>query len=146
MLHTKPRDIFNYFQRTAYSDLIIFSYYTLQTKNFIRVYEKLKIAHVGSLFYEECKPKVVVWPPHKKGKGAKKQSSRVGLFLRFTNGMTTGYNWTDLSRQIRVNGFINQILTISCSVRFSSYGLAKVNGLRIRNGSIKCHEIQRLWS
>ena len=44
LLHTKPHNIFNYFQQTAYSELIMFWYYTLQTKNFTRVIEKLKIA------------------------------------------------------------------------------------------------------
>ena len=54
LLHTKPHNIFNYFQRTAYSELIMFWYYTLQTKNFTRVIEKLKIVHMGYLFDEEC--------------------------------------------------------------------------------------------
>ena len=54
MLHAKPHNnIFNYFQRTPYSELIMFWYYTLQTKNFTRAIEKLKMAHLGYLFSEE---------------------------------------------------------------------------------------------
>ena len=34
--------------------VIMFSYYTLQTKNLTRAIEKLKIARVGYLFGEEC--------------------------------------------------------------------------------------------
>ncbi|XP_076481598.1 uncharacterized protein LOC143303751 isoform X1 [Bombus vancouverensis nearcticus] len=94
------------------------------TKNFTRVIEKLKIAHMGHLFDEECKQKIVAWPPHTKDKGTKKQSSRVGLFLRFmilpADGMTAGYDGADLSRQIRVSRFTDQIPTVSCSVRSSS--------------------------
>ena len=54
LLHTKPRNIFNYFQWNAYSELIKFWYYTLLTTNFICVIEKLKITHLGYLFDEEC--------------------------------------------------------------------------------------------
>ena len=52
LLYTNIYDIVIYFQQ-AYSQLIMFSYYTLQTKNFIRVIEKLKIAHPCYLFGDE---------------------------------------------------------------------------------------------
>ena len=54
LLHTKPHNIFNYFQRTAYSELVMFWYYTLETKNSTHVIKKLKIAYPGYRFGEEC--------------------------------------------------------------------------------------------
>ena len=49
LLHTTLHNIFNYFQRTAYPELIIFLILYVT-----RVIEKLKIAHMGYLFDEEC--------------------------------------------------------------------------------------------
>ena len=48
LLHTKPDNIFHYFQRTVMF-IMFWYYYSLETKNFARVIEKLKITHQGYL-------------------------------------------------------------------------------------------------
>ena len=57
--YTLILNIFNYFQRNAYFELLMFWYYTLETKKFARVIENLRIDHVGYLFNQECNSRSV---------------------------------------------------------------------------------------